>query len=226
MSKYTEEIARIPLLTDEETTKLIYEMQNGNENARQLLIKHNLRIVLKIAYKFQTTINLSIDDLVQIGVFGLIKAIDNFDINRNVKLSTVTYPYIENAFKKYIYISKMPKRDNSKDISLQSPVYENKNGSEITLEETLEDDGAPIEEIVFQNSRTQTIKKILQKLTKEEREILYLRFGIVDGINHTLEEIGNQKNKSRELIRQKEAKALKKLKHPKITKQIKDFFEE
>ncbi|MEG2232593.1 MAG: sigma-70 family RNA polymerase sigma factor [Bacilli bacterium] len=226
MNEYVNEISKIPLLTDNETIELINNMQNGDEEARKNLIKHNLRIVVKIAYKFQSRIDLPIEDLISIGSFGLIKAIDNFDISRNVKLSTVAYLYIENTFKRHIYLSKMQKRDNSNDISLQAKIYENKDGDGITLEESIEDDGSPIEEIILQTIRDERIKNILKRLTKDEQKLLLMRYGIIDGINYTLEDIAQVQGVTRERIRQKEAKALKKLKHPQITRQIKDFFEE
>ncbi|MEG2610561.1 MAG: sigma-70 family RNA polymerase sigma factor [Bacilli bacterium] len=226
MNEYVNEISKIPLLTDNETIELINNMQNGDEEARKNLIKHNLRIVVKIAYKFQSRIDLPIEDLISIGSFGLIKAIDNFDISRNVKLSTVAYLYIENTFKRHIYLSKMQKRDNSNDISLQAKIYENKDGDGITLEESIEDDGSSIEEIILQTIRDERIKNILKRLTKDEQKLLLMRYGIIDGINYTLEDIAQVQGVTRERIRQKEAKALKKLKHPQITRQIKDFFEE
>ncbi|MEG1310154.1 MAG: sigma-70 family RNA polymerase sigma factor [Bacilli bacterium] len=226
MNEYANEISKIPLLTDNETIELINAMKNGDGEARKKLIKHNLRMVLKIANKFKIRIDLPIEDLISIGSFGLINAIDSFDIDRNVKLSSVAYPCIENAFYRHIYLSKMQKRDNSNDISLQEKIYESKDGEDITLEESIRDDGLSIEEVILLKIRDEKIRSILKRLTKDEQELLLMRYGIIDGINYTLEEIAQIKGVTRERIWQKEANALKKLKHPQITRQIKDFFEE
>lgn len=222
MNEYATEISKVPLLSNEETIELINAMKNGNQEARKKLIKHNLRIVLKIASDFQRSINLPFDDLLGIGSLGLIKAIDNFDINRGYKLSTLSYRYIENVFNEYIRVSKMKKRDNSADISLEAQIYENKDGDGITLAEAIKDDTLLLEDVIFNNIRDEKIRNILKKLTKEERELLYLRYGIIDGINHTLDDIAKIQGVSVERIRQKSAKALKKLRHPQITRQIKD----
>lgn len=226
MDQYAKEISKIPLLSDEETETLIIAMEKGDKSARAKLIKHNLRIVLKIASGFQSRINLPLGDLISIGSFGLIKAIDNFDSSRGKKLSTVAYRYIENTLKRYIYLSKMQKRDSSNDVSLQEKIYEGKDGDGITREEAIEDNGLSIEEITIQKIKSESLRNILNRLTKEERKLLLSRYGIIDGINHTLEEISKKEGVSRETIRQRESIALKKLKHPKITRQIKDFFEE
>lgn len=226
MDEYVKEISQLPLLSDEETNKLIDAMQHGDTEAREKLIKHNLRMVLKIAYQYRSRINLPMEDLISIGSFGLINAIDKFDINRGVKLSTIAYPCIKNQFNKYIYLSKMQKRDNSKDVSLQSQVYKNKDGDGITWEESIVDYDGAVEDTIIQKIQNERLREILKHLTREEREILYLRYGIIDGIAHTLEEISQEKEVTKECIRQRELKALKKLKHPRITRQIKDFFEE
>ena len=226
MNEYAKEISKIPLLPDEETGSLIVSMQKGDTEARKKLIKHNLRMVLNIASRFQSRINLPIEDLISIGAFGLIKAVDNFDASRNAKLSTVAHRYIENAFNTHIYISKRKKRDYSTDVSLQEQIYESKDGDGITLEETIEDDSLAVDEVIIQKIRDENLRKILMRLTKDERELLLLRYGITDGICHTLEDIAEKQGVTRARIGQKESKALKKLKHPKITRQVKGFLED
>ena len=67
------------------------------------------------------------------------------------------------------------------------------------------------------------IKNVLMTLQEREQEVLELRFGLVDGTSHTLEEVGKKFNVTRERIRQIEAKALRKLRHPSRAKKLKDF---
>lgn len=226
MNDYVNEIHNIPLLSDEETLSLIFQMKDGNKSARDKLITHNLRVVLKIAYKYSKLIDLAIDELISIGSLGVIKAVDKYDADKNIKLITLIYPCVENEFKKYIYLSKMQKNDRSNEISMQTEIYQNKDGEGITIEDSLEDDEISIDELIDTKIRSEKVKKILEKLTKEEREILLLRYGIIDDQAHTLQEIANIKGVSKETVRLQENRAIKKLKHPKITKQIKDFFEE
>ncbi len=67
------------------------------------------------------------------------------------------------------------------------------------------------------------IKSVLETLQEREQEVLELRFGLIDGTSHTLEEVGRKFNVTRERIRQIEAKALRKLRHPSRAKKLKDF---
>ena len=226
MNEYLNDIKRIPLLTEEETSKLIIAMHNGDNEARKILIEHNLRLVSSIAYKYIKIINLPIEDLVSIGSFGLIRAIDNYDSTREAKLSSVAYIYIENEFKRHINFLKSQKRDSDNDVSLQENVFENKDGDEITREDIVKSDGLSIEDTILQNICNEKLREILNKLTKEERKIIFLRYGLIDGINHSLEEIAQEEGVTKQNISVKEIRALKKLKHPRITKQIKDFYEE
>jgi len=70
------------------------------------------------------------------------------------------------------------------------------------------------------------IKEVLKTLQKREQEVLELRFGLLDGTCYTLEEVGKRFNVTRERIRQIEAKALRKLRHPSRAKKLKDFLGE
>jgi RNA polymerase primary sigma factor len=69
----------------------------------------------------------------------------------------------------------------------------------------------------------ESMKNALAVLSDREREVLELRFGMVDGKDHTLEEVGQYFNVTRERIRQIEAKALRKLRHPTRSRQLRDF---
>lgn len=167
---YAYQITQIPLLDENETNYLLQKVANGDKEARNKLIKHNLRLVLKIANNFKESINLPIEELINIGVFGLIKSIDKFDFERNAKLSTFATTSISNCFKQYIKISKRKTSPAGTNISLQDVIYQG-------------------EDVIIEKIGNQQLKTILKYLTKEEQEILLLRYGIEDGIPHTLEEI-------------------------------------
>ena len=69
------------------------------------------------------------------------------------------------------------------------------------------------------------LSEVLETLTPREAMVLRLRFGLVDGRQRTLEEVGREFNVTRERIRQIESKALRKLRHPSRSKRLKDFLE-
>lgn len=225
ISEYINEIINIPLLSDEETKALVLAMYNGDTEARNQLIEHNMRLVLHIAKRFQPFMNLPLEDVINIGSFALMKAVDTYDINKEIKLGTFAFKCISNIYSRHIHLSKMKKRDDRNTVSLNTPIYSNKDGDEITLEDAIEDDGLPVDERVFDKIKSDVLKEVLKKLTKEEQRLLCLRYGIYDGINHTLEEIGKMEGITRERVRQKEERAILKLRHPSITPLIKDFFE-
>lgn len=218
---YAYQITQIPLLDENETNYLLQKVANGDKEARNKLIKHNLRLVLKIANSFKDSINLPIEDLINIGVFGLIKSIDKFDFKKNAKLSTFATTCVLNCFRQYIKISKRKAPPLKEDISLQDFIYQGEDGEEITVENAIKDNNPSVEDIIIEKIGNQQLKTVLKYLTKEEQEILLLRYGIEDGIPHTLEEIGKIYHLTRERIRQKEQKALTKLRNPKISKNIK-----
>ena len=107
MSKYKVELtgintSNLKVLTSEETKELFIRYNNGDELAKDELIRGNLKLVLSILKKFNKNNKFNMDDLFQVGVIGLIKAIDNFDISLNLKLSTYAVPLIIGEVKRYI----------------------------------------------------------------------------------------------------------------------------
>lgn len=217
MNEYIREIMQIPLLTENETNELLKKATNGDLEARNKLITHNLRLVLKIANNFKESINLPIDDLINIGVFGLINSIDKFDFKKNAKLSTFATTSIYNCFKQYI---RSTFKKTAPLISLQDVIYKGEVDNEITFEDAIQDDSPAIEETIVEKVGNQQLIQALKCLTDEEQKILSLRYGIDDGIARSLEEIGKMHHLTRERIRQKEQKALVKVRRSKIVKNL------
>ena len=108
-------------------------------------------------------------------------------------------------------------------ISLETPIGEEEDSH---LGDFIEDQGvvSPAEAVININLKDQTAA-VLQTLTDREEQVIRMRFGIGDGSEHTLEEVGQRFSVTRERIRQIEAKALRKLRHPSRTRKLKTFLE-
>jgi len=100
-------------------------------------------------------------------------------------------------------------------------------GEDTELFELIPDSEAPpVEELAMKNALSKDLNKALSTLTPREQKVLSLRIGIEDGEEHTLEEVGHVFGVTRERIRQIEAKALRKLRHPSRSKKLKSYYEE
>jgi RNA polymerase primary sigma factor len=108
-------------------------------------------------------------------------------------------------------------------VSLETPIGEEEDSN---LGDFIPDEGgeAPSEAASLQMQK-EAIEDVLGSLTERERRVLRLRFGLDDGRPRTLEEVGKDFNVTRERIRQIEAKALRKLRHPSRSRKLRDFLE-
>jgi RNA polymerase primary sigma factor len=108
-------------------------------------------------------------------------------------------------------------------ISLETPIGEEEDSH---LGDFIEDRGviSPIDHVIVANLKEQT-GKVLRTLTPREEQVLKMRFGVGDGSEHTLEEVGRSFNVTRERIRQIESKALRKLRHPSRSKKLRPFLD-
>ena len=106
-------------------------------------------------------------------------------------------------------------------VSLETPIGEEDDSH---LGDFIQDDEAsqPAEEASYTLLREQ-LEEVLKTLTPREEEVLRMRFGLIDGKPHTLEEVGKKFDVTRERIRQIESKALRKLRHPSRSKKLRDF---
>ena len=119
---------------------------------------------------------------------------------------------VENLMK----ISQQPK-------SLSTPVGDDR---EATLEQFVADQNQPtLYDKVSRELLKDALSKVLETLSPRERKVLIMRFGLEDGKPKTLEEVGREFKVTRERIRQIEAKAIRKLKHPTRARKLKDFLE-
>jgi RNA polymerase sporulation-specific sigma factor len=195
-----------PLTQDEEKIYL-ERMKNGDEDARNILIERNLRLVAHISKKYSST-NVDQDDLISIGSIGLIKGINSFDMDKSFKLATYIAKCIENEILMYL-------RSNKKrayDLYLNEPIGKDKDDNEVTLQEVLENDDKNIEDIVDLKFKIKRLYEKMKKTLKErEKLIIELRFGLNGNKPKTQKEIANMMNISRSYVSRIETKAIGKL---------------
>lgn len=194
-------------LSSEEEKKYIQMMSKGDEEARNILIEHNLRLVAHVCKKYANS-NVDQDDLISIGSIGLIKGINSYDVHKNIKLSTYISKCIDNEILMYL---RSIKKLNS-EVYLEDPIGKDKDDNTITLKEILENDDKPIEEEIELKLRIKKLyEKIKSSLQERERFILELRFGLNGAEPQTQHEIAKEMGISRSYVSRIETKAINKL---------------
>ena len=211
---YTSTAFPEPLSPEEE--KYINLMLEGDTNARNILIEHNLRLVAHVAKKY-TNYQKDSDELISIGTVGLIKGISTYKNTKGSRLATYTARCIDNEILMYLRSAK--KLQNN--ISLQSAVGIDKEGNEVTLEEKLADPTPSVEETLSSNAEQKVLQSLIDKvLTKREKFIINLRYGLNNKQEKTQREIASSIGISRSYVSRIEKKALSKLR-----KAMNDIFE-
>ena len=257
-------------LSRKDETMLIEKMLKGDSVSRDKLVYSNLKKVIEIALLY-TNHGLEIEDLIQEGVLGLIKALDRFDIGYSNKVSTYAKYWIKQSINRAVYdkgrlirlpvhlcetINKLKKAQKELDsklnrepticelstklgisekrirellifsddyISYEKPINEY---GETTLTILKDTETLSPEQILYRREMKDRVAKVLETLTPREKNIMRLRCGFDNGCPKTLEEIGTLFNMTRERIRQIEAKALRKLRHPNRSKQLIEYMED
>jgi len=264
------ELARFPLLTAREEVELAKRIERGDREARDRMINSNLRLVVSIAKRYRAP-DLTLVDLVQEGIIGLIRAVDKFDWRLGYKFSTYATWWIRQAITRAIadqartiripvhmietinklirtsraLVQELGREPTSEEIakrmdipvskvrkvlkiaqepiSLETPIGEEEDSH---LGDFIEDRNviSPSEAVINLNLKEQT-ESVLKSLTPREEKVIKMRFGVGDGSEHTLEEVGQNFAVTRERIRQIEAKALRKLRHPSRSRKLRAFLE-
>lgn len=198
-------------LSEEEEIRCIKEYKNGSLEARNILIEHNLRLVAHISKKYISAVKLSsadFDDLVSIGTIGLIKGIDSFNPEKNVRVVTYVSRCIENEILMYIRSTKK----SIGDIFLQDPVGHDFDGNEITVMDVIRSEENPVPDEVGQRiEMADIINKMSDVLDERELLILKMRYGLYSGEEITQREIADMLGISRSYVSRIEKKALKKI---------------
>src|SRR3990167_1584727 len=267
---YLREIGQYPLLTAAEERELAKRIDAGDDEARNILARSNLRLVVSIAKKYVgRSPDLTLLDLIQEGNLGLFKAVDKFDWKKGYKFSTYATLWIRQAITraladqsrtirvpvhmvetiaKYKQVVRRLSQDLGRDplpeeiavemglevekiyqiekinqdtVSLESPVGDDSDDGKSTLGDFVADDKilSPDQEASRRILGDQ-VREILSELSEKERQILEMRHGLLDGITHTLEEVGQQFGVTRERIRQIEAKAHEKIRQHEKSKKL------
>ena len=194
-----------PLSSNEEA-KLLEKHFQGDQEARNKLIEHNLRLVAHIAKKYEGGKDLS-EDLISIGTIGLIKAVDSYKSTKSTKLGTYAARCIDNEILMHL-------RNNKKtalDVSLNEVLGVDKDGGEMTLLDILPSDQKEIIDQVQTNDQLNKLQKHFQLLTQREQEILIKRYGLNNHEVLTQKEIAKSMNISRSYVSRLEKRALIKL---------------
>ena len=255
---YLKEIGKTPLLTKDEERDLAKRAEKSDEEARQKLMKANLRLVVSIAKRYvNRTPHLSILDLIQEGNIGLSRAVEKFDYRRGFKFSTYATWWIRQAItraladqsrtvripvhmvetiSKYTQVRRQLIQELGRDplaeevaaemgievekvrhiqkisqevLSIETPIGDE---DDSTLSDFIQDERNPTpSQLTARAMLRDLIKEIMIDLSEREQQILKMRFGLEDGVSHTLEEVGKAFGVTRERIRQIEAKALEKI---------------
>ena len=164
-----------PPLSKEEEAKAFELLKNGNNKGKELLIIHNLRLVVYIAKKFEST-GIGIEDLVSIGTIGLIKAVKTFCPDKNIKLATYASRCIENEI--LMYLRKTTQHKN--DISIDEPLNFDAEGNELLLSDILGTDTDLVVRGIENEVEINLLLKEISKLNPRERQIMEMRFGLGD----------------------------------------------
>lgn len=193
-------------LSCEDEEKYINLMLNGDENARSILIEHNLRLVAHIVKKFDSK-NIDTDDLISIGTIGLIKGIDTYKKNPQVKITTYAARCIQNE----ILMFYRSNRKNNLTISLNDSIGYDKEGNEINLEDLIEDKKEDILDTIAINENINLLKEYLKVLNNREKEIIIKRYGLNNEKDLTQKEIADKLKISRSYVSRIEKRALTKI---------------
>lgn len=202
---YSNTVFKDPL-TSEEEEKYIKLMLEGSKEARNILIEHNLRLVAHIVKKFNPPIGLS-DDLISIGTIGLIKGVDSYQSDKNIKITTYAARCIENEI--LMYYRSARKFQNT--VSLDDYIGTDKDGNKINLKDVIKDKNKPIEEELYLKDNIDLLKKFVTKLNEREQDIIIKRYGLNNQKIMTQKEIAKEMHISRSYVSRIEKRAISKI---------------
>lgn len=195
-----------PPLSPEEEAQVLSRIEAGDPRAEALLIERNLRLVVYIARKFENT-GIELEDLISIGTIGLIKAVETFRVDKNIKLATYASRCIENEI--LMYIRKIGNRRT--EVSLEEPLHTDWDGNELHLADILGSDEDSIYRELESDEDRRTIASAIQTLSPRDRKIISLRFGLGGHPPLTQKEVADLLGISQSYISRIEKKNMEKL---------------
>ena len=184
----------------------IKALQQGDESARQLLIEHNLRLVVYISKRFENT-GINIEDLISIGTIGLIKAVNTFNSGKNIKLATYASRCVENEILMYL------RKINSQrtEVSFDEPLNTDWDGNELLLSDILGTEEDEVYRPLEDDADRQMLMEAIDSLDKREREIRLLRFSLPAGKEYTQKEVADMLGISQSYISRLEKRIIDRL---------------
>ena len=196
-----------PPLSKKEEDETIERLRAGDTAARDKLVEHNLRLVVYIAKKFENS-GVNIEDLISIGTIGLIKAVNTFKADKNIKLATYASRCIENEI--LMYLRKI--NQQRLDISLDEPLNVDWDGNELLLSDVLGSDGLEINDNIEQEDEKRILYTCMEGLSDREKLIMSMRFGMNGQNEHTQKEVADILGISQSYISRLEKRIILKLK--------------
>ena len=203
-----------PPLSREEEAKAISAMGSGDEQAKSTLIEHNLRLVVYIARRFEST-GINLEDLISIGTIGLIKAINTFRPEKNIKLATYASRCIENEI--LMYLRKIA--SHRSDVSLDEPINTDWDGNELKLGDVLGTEPDAVSRPLEDDVDLGLLREALDQLPDKEKTIVRLRYGLGGGREKTQKEVADLLGISQSYISRLEKRIILRLRRE-ITRQI------
>lgn len=194
-------------LTKEEEDYFLKLKESGDNNAKEKLIEHNLRLVVFLAKKYENT-GVELEDLVSIGSIGLIKGINTFSSDKNIKLATYCSRCIDNEI--LMYLRKNKKLKN--EVSIDQTLSYDTDGNELRLEDIIGTDKDEIAKEIEVNDDKELIIREILSLKPRDREIMILRYGLLGNNEYTQKEVADKLHISQSYISRIEKKVIKKLK--------------
>lgn len=198
-----------PPLKGEREKEALRRLVEGDKEARDLLIEHNLRLVVYVAKRYDNVQNGSIEDLISIGTIGLVKAINTFKLDKNIKLATYASRCIENEILMFL-------RKNNKlrhEISLDEPLNIDYDGNELLLSDIIGTDHDIIKKEIESVDQREKFYDALNLLSKREQQILMLRYGLNNHDEQTQKDVASLLGISQSYISRLEKKIIKKLRN-------------
>lgn len=196
-----------PPLKQEEEVILVEKYRQGCMEARDKLVEHNLRLVVYIAKKFENS-GVCIEDLISIGTIGLIKAVNTYNPEKNIKLATYASRCVENEILMHLRKASHQRMD----VSLDEPLNVDWDGNELLLSDVLGSDGLEINDNVEQEDEKRILYECMNELNKRERLIMNMRFGMCGEEEHTQKEVADELGISQSYISRLEKRIILKLK--------------
>ena len=194
-------------LTNDEEQQLIERLKNKDESAKNELIEHNLRLVVYIAKKFEN-VGTDLEDLISVGAIGLIKAVQSYDVEKNIKLATYASRCIENEI--LMHVRKKTKQNL--EVSIDEPLNYDKDGNELLLSDVLESEDEGMAKELEKTSEKKILWDAIRKLNAREQRIMELRFGLGGEEENTQKEVADLMGISQSYISRIEKKILNRLK--------------